>query len=96
MAFEPRPGSGSLFKNDKQGNDRAPDYKGDLTLLDGSKVRLAGWIKQGQKGSFLSISIDKPREEAPRGDSFSGGDRSSDRGVSGGDRDDPFGSDVPF
>lgn len=70
MAFTPRPGSGSLFRNDKNGNERAPDYKGDLCLLDGEVVKIAGWLKDGQRGKFLSISIDRPREQQPSQDDF--------------------------
>ena len=87
MAFELREGQGNLFKNDKDGNEKRPDYRGELKLLDGQTVKLAGWIKQGQKGSFMSLSIDKPREQS---DSFRGGgggvDNSRDEGFSGGGR----------
>lgn len=97
MGYEARPGSGALFKNDKQGNDRAPDYKGDITLLDGSKARIAAWIKDGRNGKFMSLKLEEPREG-----SFPAGDRGADRGVSGGDRDGAGGGyrdlddDLPF
>lgn len=63
MAFELRPGQGTLFQNDQRGNDKAPAYRGELRLEDGTLVKLAGWKKQGAKGPFLSLSIDRPREE---------------------------------
>lgn len=96
MAYEAKPGSGALFKNDKQGNDRAPDYKGDITLLDGSKARLAAWIKDGRNGKFMSLKLEEPRDG-----SFPASGGGADRGVSGGDRDDTRGGydlndDVPF
>ena len=80
--FELREGQGNLFKNDKDGNEKRPDYRGEIKLLDGQTVKLAGWIKQGAKGSFLSLSIDKPREDA---DSFRSSDsqRVSGRGGDG-------------
>lgn len=81
MAFELREGQGTLFKNDKDGNEKRPDYRGELKLLSGETVKLAGWIKQGAKGSFLSISIDKPREQSGGGDDFRG---QGSGGVSGG------------
>lgn len=90
MAFELRDGQGTLFKNDKDGNDKRPDYRGELKLLDGSTVKLAGWVKQGAKGSFLSISIDKPREQS---DDFRSG---RDEGVSGGRGDPRDEADFPF
>lgn len=65
--------TGALFTNDKRGNDKAPDYRGDFKLtqelLDAlavafctghDKVQIAGWKKQGQKGTYLSLSISPP------------------------------------
>ena len=60
MAYEPKDGSGSLFKNDKGGNDKRPDYRGDI-MLDGKVYELAAWIKEGNKGKFMSLS-GKPKE----------------------------------
>lgn len=56
--YENKPGSGALFKNDKGDNPNRPDYRGDATLQDGSKVRISGWLKDGQKGKFLSLKIE--------------------------------------
>lgn len=85
MAFELKPGSGTLFKNDKDGNDARPDYRGEIKLESGETLRLAAWIKEGQKGKFMSLKIDQPREQS-REQSFSGGraDRVSGGGGSGG------------
>ena len=38
MAFEPKPGQFSLFKNDKGDNDARPDYTGDGADLDGNQI----------------------------------------------------------
>lgn len=47
-----------LFQNDKDGNDKRPDYTGNLTLADGSKLRLAGWLSTSEKvGDFISGKI---------------------------------------
>ena len=65
---------GALFVNDKKGNPSAPDYQGDFKLTQeflaaltaalgdapDCKVKLAGWKKQGQKGPYLSLSIQPP------------------------------------
>jgi hypothetical protein len=83
MAYELKPGQGTLFRNDKDGNDKRPDYRGELCLPDGSTLKLAGWVKEGKKGKFLSLSIDRPRDQGAD-DSFRG---SSDRGLSGRDGD---------
>jgi hypothetical protein len=61
MAYEARPGSGTLFRNETE-NPKAPAYKGELCLATGEVIRLAGWVKEGAKGKFLSLSIDKPRD----------------------------------
>jgi hypothetical protein len=92
MAYEPKPGQFSLFKNDKEGNDARPDYKGTLALESGEVVRIAGWLKDGAKGKFLSLKVDKPRDdrEAVKSDG-----RASSGGVSGGRGVDPF-DDVPW
>lgn len=95
MAYEPRPGSGTLFKNETD-NPKAPQYRGDLCLSTGEIIKLAGWIKEGAKGKFLSLSIDKPREQTSdtfRGGSAGGG--GSGR-VAGGGGDDPFDDSIPF
>lgn len=78
MSFVNRPGMGTLFPNEKE-KESQPDYRGSLTLASGEVVKFAGWKKQGAKGPYLSLKIDKPRE-----DDF----RSSSAGpVAGGERD---------
>lgn len=64
MAYEPRPGTGSIFQNDRKEKDSHPDYRGDLCLEDGTVVKIAGWKKQTSGGKpFLSLKIDKPRDD---------------------------------
>lgn len=71
MAYEQKPGQFALFKNDKQGNDKRPDYRGDGLDLDGNKIRVSAWIKQGSKGKFMSCNFqlaekqDKAQEQRP-------------------------------
>ena len=48
--------SGVLFKNDKKGNEKAPDYKGKVNI-DGKDKDIAGWIREGKSGKFISIKI---------------------------------------
>ena len=57
MAFEQRNGSGALFKNDKKGNDKAPDYTGNALSPSGEYFELSAWIKEGNKGKFMSVSL---------------------------------------
>ena len=51
-------GSGSLFKNSYKEKENQPDYKGTITLPDGSEKELAGWKGTTQSGDIkLSIKI---------------------------------------
>lgn len=61
MAYEQKPGGGSLFKNEKK-TEKQPDYRGSIVTPDGTKLALAGWIKQGAKGSFLSLKCEVPKQ----------------------------------
>ena len=57
MGFELKPGQGSLFKNDKKGNEKAPDYRGTANV-SGVVFEISGWIKRREgKDSFMSLSI---------------------------------------
>jgi hypothetical protein len=91
--FQQKPGTGALFRNDKDGNESRPDYKGDLTLDNGEKIRIAGWLKDGARGKFLSLKVDKPRDdrEAVKSDG-----RGSSRPVAGNRNDYPIDDDIPF
>jgi len=57
MTFKPRPGHGSLFRNDRKEKDVQPDYKGSLCLADGSTVQIAGWVTQGANGKYLALKV---------------------------------------
>jgi hypothetical protein len=55
---------GVLFKNDRKETDNHPDYKGQINVA-GEEFWLSAWIKDGQKGKFMSLSV-KPKEVAPQ------------------------------
>ena len=57
---------GVLFPNDKKGNEKRPDFTGDLNV-DGVEYRLSAWKKASKQGNnFLSISIQlKEGQKAP-------------------------------
>ena len=67
MAYEQKPGDFTLFKNDKEGNEKRPDYTGSGLGLDGKKIKVSAWIKQGKNGKFMSCTIQaKTRGEPAR------------------------------
>lgn len=67
MTFELKDGQGNLFKNDKGDNAKRPDYRGELRI-GGKTYRLSAWIKEGNKGKFMSLSAqtDDQVQAAPR------------------------------
>lgn len=63
MAYEPKDGSGALFKNDKGDNPARPDYRGDL-MVGGVLYEVSGWIKpvaSNPEKRFMSLSA-KPKQ----------------------------------
>lgn len=53
-----RPGSGSLFKNDKKTEERQPSFKGKVMLPNGEVRWLSAWTKKTQAGdTWLSLSV---------------------------------------
>jgi len=38
---------------------RAPNYKGKLNV-NGKEYDIAGWVRQGKSGNFLSLTIAEP------------------------------------
>ena len=76
MSYEHKEGYGALFKDNKKGSDKAPDYRGNI-MVAGVVYELAGWIKTGAKGNFLSLKAqpqgdrqEAPRKSAPKDDSI--------------------------
>lgn len=66
MAYTPKNGMGSMFKNDKGDNPARPDYRGDIMLGD-VLYEISGWIKpkvSNPAEKFMSLS-GKPKEAAP-------------------------------
>ena len=54
---------GVLFKNDRKEKETQPDYTGKITL-GGKEKRLAAWLKDGQRGKFMSLQVSEFQEQA--------------------------------
>ena len=54
-------GQFTLFKNNNVANN-GPQYTGEI-MVNGQKMRLAAWIKEGKSGKFFSGKMSAPREE---------------------------------
>ena len=66
MSYEHREGSGSLFRNELKDSEKQPDYRGTL-MVAGKVWEIAGWKKEGKKGTFLSLKAQEPRDKPDRG-----------------------------
>jgi uncharacterized protein (DUF736 family) len=64
MAYEERDNSGTAFPNDYKQSGKRPDYRGNI-IVNGQKLEIAIWKKQGKKGEFLSLSFQERRERKP-------------------------------
>jgi len=64
MAYELREGKANLFRNDRKTSENQPDFKGGL-LINGQKMKVAMWEKEGANGTYLSMSIEVDNYERP-------------------------------
>jgi uncharacterized protein (DUF736 family) len=58
---------GVLFKNDKDGNEKRPDYRGSATI-NGVDLNISAWIKRSQKtgDAYMSLSFEPKKAAAPK------------------------------
>ena len=89
--FQQKDGSGILFKNDRKSKDSQPDRVGSVTI-NGTRYSIAGWIKDGKKGPYLSLAV-KPWEDNAARNQPVKPERAPARDVSA---DDDFGDSIPF
>lgn len=58
--------SGALFKNDKEGNEKRPDYKGTYTDGEGREFYVSAWVKDSAKGTkYMSLSMQPKEKKEP-------------------------------
>lgn len=56
--------TGVLFKNEKDGNEKRPDYKGSAEI-EGVQYWVSAWIRDGAKGKFMSMKYEaKEKQQA--------------------------------
>tara|TARA_R110002110_G_scaffold185473_2_gene392581 strand:- start:57 stop:275 length:219 start_codon:yes stop_codon:yes gene_type:complete len=60
--FKHKDGFGTVFEEDKEGNENRPDYKGKCTTPDGTELSLALWKSETKEGKpTLSVKIEVPK-----------------------------------
>jgi len=59
--YQMQEGQFTLFKNNKTTNN-APEYTGEI-MVNGKKMRLAAWVKEGKSGKFFSGKMSEPLEK---------------------------------
>jgi len=58
VSYEQKNNSGSLFANDKGGNQNKPDFKGSI-VVDGKSYWISAWEKVSTKGTnWISLSVE--------------------------------------
>ena len=60
MSYTMQEGQFTLFKNTKATNN-APQWTGEI-MVNGKKMRLAAWVKEGKSGKFFSGKMSEPLE----------------------------------
>ena len=71
MAYEHKPGQGTLGKAKTKTKDTSPDFTGKIKLPNGTEHWLSGWIKKaGNGGEFYSLQIGNPVQQQ-QGDVYS-------------------------
>lgn len=59
--YEQKPGTIAVFKADKEGNDKRPDWTGNMMDPDGKALQVSLWISESQKGlTYLSGKVQEP------------------------------------
>jgi len=69
-------GQFTLFKNNKTTNN-APEYTGEI-MVNGKKMRLAAWVKEGKSGKFFSGKMSEPLEKPSSRNQENNSDNSND------------------
>lgn len=68
--YQMQEGQFTLFRNTKQANN-APEYTGEI-MVNGKKMRLAAWVKEGKNGKFFSGKMSEPLQPRTQEDDSHG------------------------
>ena len=103
MAFDRKDMTGALFLNDKEGNDKRPDWRGSV-LIEGKTWYVSAWesTAQGDGKRYLSLKVGapQPRQGASSSPSYDmkAAEREANRGAA--PKREPvtadFDDDIPF
>ena len=52
--------AGVLFANDKEGNEKRPDWKGSIQI-EGVEYWISGWDRTSAKGALISLKAEKKK-----------------------------------
>ena len=67
MAYENKPNTGAMFKNEKKESDKHPDYTGTYYNENGVKMSSAMWINESKNGlKYFSIVNSEWREKTEK------------------------------
>lgn len=66
MAFDRKDMTGALFPNDKEGNDKRPDWRGSV-LIEGKTWYVSAWeqVAQSDGKRYLSLKVGAPQAKTP-------------------------------
>lgn len=54
--------TGVLFLNEKQGNEKRPDWKGSAEI-DGVNYWVSGWARESARGPLISLKLEKKEQQ---------------------------------
>jgi uncharacterized protein (DUF736 family) len=74
MAYEMKPESGSLFKNERKEKDTHADYRGEC-VVDGQAYYMDAWVNTSKNGKkYLSVKFKAKGEKQVEAPAFADDD----------------------
>lgn len=67
MSYEQKPGTGTLWENDRKQSESHPDYRGGFIIPEGFKsgdtIYLSAWLKEPRDKKLISLSHDAREQQ---------------------------------